>query len=166
MRIPPLYHQPLWQRFFAGFAIGGFISWFLFFYMYGGMQEKQIQMISNQEETIKDLEKKLGVLEEDYKALNKQNEEKLLVQDISVAIENYKLYQLDRLSVMEAQESIKDDLDFLITKDIESVYAGKVLLKKSIENKIIEINKKRYKIEVTEMMFYTKVSIQVKIRRI
>ena len=39
MRIPPYYRKPTWQQFFAGMAIGGVISWFIFFYIFGVWQE-------------------------------------------------------------------------------------------------------------------------------
>jgi hypothetical protein len=38
-------------------------------------------------------------------------------------------------------------------------------LKKSIENKIVTINKKRYDLEVVEIMFYTKMNIEIKVKR-
>ncbi|WP_153123948.1 sporulation membrane protein YtrI [Peribacillus tepidiphilus] len=166
MRIPPYYKNPLWQRFFSGVALGTIISWVVFLYLYGNMQERQAQLIHAQREEIKDLNLKNEVWENEYKALNEQNEQKLTVQDISVHITNDKIYNLDPLSVTEAQEAIKDDLSSLIAKDIETVYKGKDLLQKSIENKIIEINKKRYRIIVSEIMFFTTLTIEVKIRQI
>lgn len=62
MRIPPYYRNSHWQRFFAGMAIGGIISWFIFLYIFGEWQEKYSMEISKQEETIRDLtkEKKYG----------------------------------------------------------------------------------------------------------
>ena len=39
MRIPPYHRTPTWQRFFAGAALGGLISWVIFFYMHGVQQE-------------------------------------------------------------------------------------------------------------------------------
>ena len=77
-----------------------------------------------------------------------------------------KVYNLDKLSVAEAEDVIRDDLASLIAKDVKSIYNGKVLLKKSIENKFIEINKKQYRLEVVEIMFYTELYIEVKLKRI
>lgn len=166
MRIPPFYNYPSWQRFFAGLAIGALISWSLFFYMFGIQQEKQILTIQSQKEQIEDLNKKIMIWETDYQKLNEQTERVLMIQDVQVKITNEKTYNLDKLSVAEAEDVIRDDLSSLIAKDVKSIYNGKGLLKKSIENKFIEINKKQYRLEVVEIMFYTEMYIEVKLKRI
>lgn len=166
MRVPPYYRQPLWQRFFAGALIGGLISWCLFFYMYGVMQEKQVQKIDRQIEEIKDLNQKLTLWEDDYQKLNDKNQQKLTIQEVQVLITNEKIHNLDRLSVAEAQEAVRDDFTSLITKDVESVFRNKDLLKKSIENKVIEINKKRYRLQLAEIIFYTTIYIEVRLVRL
>ncbi|MEK4537783.1 sporulation membrane protein YtrI [Peribacillus butanolivorans] len=165
MRIPPFHRSPTWQRFFAGAALGGLISWVIFFYMYGVQQETQIRIIHDQREEIKDLNEKIGIWEQEYKKLNQQNEEILTIQEVEVTITNGKIYSLDQLSVAEAEDVIEDDLSSLLAKDVVSVYNGKMLLKKSIENKIVNINKKRYTLEVVEIMFYTKMNIEIKLKR-
>lgn len=166
MRIPPFFSYPSWQRFFAGLAIGSLISWVLFFYMFGIQQEKQIRTIQLQKEQLEDLNNKIAIWEEDYQKLNEQTEEVLMIQEVQVKINNGKTYNLDKLSVAEAEDVIRDDLTSLIAKDVKSIYNGKVLLKKSIENKFIEINKKQYRLEVVEIMFYTEMYIEVKLKRI
>lgn len=165
MRIPPYHRLPTWQRFFAGAALGGLLSWVIFFYMYGVQQETQIRIIHEQREEMKDLNGKIAIWEQDYKKLNQQNEEILTIQEVEVKITNGEFYSLDQLSIADAEDVIEDDLSSLLAKDVVSVYNGKMLLKKSIENKIIEINKKRYELEVYEIMFYTKMNIELKIKR-
>ncbi|MFJ7744362.1 sporulation membrane protein YtrI [Peribacillus sp. NPDC097295] len=165
MRIPPYHRLPTWQRFFAGAALGGLLSWVIFFYMYGVQQETQIRIIHEQREEMKDLTEKIAIWEQDYKKLNQQNEEILTIQEVEVKISNGEFYSLDQLSIADAEDVIEDDLSSLLAKDVVSVYNGKTLLKKSIENKIIEINKKRYELEVYEIMFYTKMNIELKIKR-
>lgn len=132
--------------------------------MYGVQQETQIRIIHDQREEIKDLNEEIAIWEQEYKKLNQQNEEILTIQEVEVTITNGK-YSLDRLSIAEAEDVIEDDLSSLLAKDIVSVYNGKMLLKKSIENKIVDINKKRYKLEVVEIMFYTKMNIEIKLKR-
>ncbi|MDM5211343.1 sporulation membrane protein YtrI [Peribacillus sp. RS7] len=165
MRIPPYHRAPTWQRFFAGAALGGLISWVMFFYMHGVQQEKQIRTIHEQREEIKDLNGEIAIWEQDYKKLNQQNEEILTIQEVEVTITNGKTYSLDQLSIAEAEDVIEDDLSSLLAKDVVSVYNGKMLLIKSIENKKLIINKKRYDLEVVEIMFYTKMNIEIKVKR-
>ena len=134
--------------------------------MYGIQQDKQILTIQSQKEQIDDLNKKIAIWEEDYQKLNEQNEEVLRIQEVVVKIKNGKNYNLDKLSVAEAEDVIRDDLASLIAKDLKTIYDGKVLLKKSIENKFIKINKKQYRLEVVEIIFYTKMYIEVKLKRV
>lgn len=166
MRIPPYYRLPTWQRFFAGVVIGAIGSWFVFFYMYGVLQEKQISIIEIQRKEIHELKIKVGIWEQDFNKLNEETEKHLSVKEIRVNIINDRFYDLDKLSVAEAEEVIRTDLTTLITKNVEDVYKTKALLKKSIENKILEINKKRYRIEITEILFYKNMEIEVKLHRL
>lgn len=166
MRIPPFYRKPTWQRFFAGVIIGALMCWVLFFYMFGVQQEKQVHTIWEQNELIKDLNKKIAIWEEDYQKLNNQNEKVLTIQEVQIHISNGKNYNIDKLSIAEAEDVIRDDLASLIAKDVKTIYNGRVLLKKSIENKFIEINKKQYRLEVVEIMFYTEMYIEVKLKRV
>lgn len=166
MRIPPYYRLPTWQRFFAGVVIGAIGSWFVFFYMYGVLQEKQISIIEIQRKEIHELKIKVGIWEQDFNKLNEETEKHLSVKEIRVNIVNDRFYDLDKLSVAEAEEVIRTDLTTLITKNVEDVYKTKALLKKSIENKILEINKKRYRIEITEIFFYKNMEIEVKLHRL
>ncbi|MEH6949466.1 sporulation membrane protein YtrI [Bacillus sp. JJ634] len=166
MRIPPYHRNPTWQRFLAGVALGSLISWVLFFYLFGIQQERQIVKIQEQEETILNLNQKISIWEEEYHKLNEQTEKGLTIQDVQVKIINGSYYKLDSLSIAETEEAIRDDLASLIAKDVKTIYNGRILLKKSIENKIIDINKKKYRLEVTELIFYTDMYIEVKLERL
>ena len=124
-----------WQRFFAGVVIGAIIGWVVFFYMYGKMQENLTQEIIEQKQEISNLNDKIAIWEKESESLNEETEKKLTIQDIQITIENYRQYDLDLLSVLQAQEAIRKDLSSLISKDLETVYKGKLLIKKTIENK-------------------------------
>jgi hypothetical protein len=164
MRIPPLYRKPSWQRFFAGMAIGGAISWCIFLYIYGVWQEENTELIRKQSQDIVDLNEEKKIWQEEYKEINKRKIEQLTVQKINIRITNWEKYKLDSLSVLETEDAVRDDISQMIAKDIETVYKSKDLLKKIIENKPIKINDKRYKLKVKEMVFYTNLSIQLEIQ--
>ena len=164
MRIPPLYRRPAWQRFFAGMAVGGVISWCIFLYIYGVWQEENTELIRKQAQEIVDLKDEKKIWQEEYKEINKRKIEQLTVQKINIRITNFEKYKLDSLSVLETEDSVRDVISMMIAKDIETVYKSKDLLKKIIENKPIKINDKRYKLKVKEMVFYTNLSIQLEIQ--
>ncbi|MGZ4161685.1 MAG: sporulation membrane protein YtrI [Neobacillus sp.] len=163
MRIPPFYRRPSWQRFFSGMAIGGAISWCIFIYIFGVLEEKHTKLIGIQKQEIKDLQSEKKIWQDEYKEMNKRNIEKLTIQKINVKIINSERYKLDSLSVLETEDSVKDDISMLIAKDMETAFKSKGLIKKIIENKLVTINDKRYKLNVKEMVIYTTLSVELEI---
>jgi hypothetical protein len=164
MRIPPYYRKRSWQRFLAGVAIGGLISWFIFLYIFGEWQEKYSKQIKKQEEDIADLIQDKKIWQEEYKELNKKNQKQLTIQDIKIKVKNSDKYKLDSFSVFEIEKQIKEDINIMEAKDLDTVYKSRELIKKIIENKVFKINEKRYRAEVKEMVIYTTLSIQVDIK--
>ena len=164
MRIPPYFRRPAWQRFFAGMAIGGIISWFIFLYIFGEWNEKYSKEIKRQREEIADLENDIKIWQEDYKELNKLNSQKLIVQEIKVKIQNSDKYKLDSFSVFEIEDEIIEDIKMMKAKDIETVDKSSDLIKKIIENKVFKVNDKRFRVEIKQIKIYTTLSIKVDIK--
>lgn len=165
MRIPPYYKQPAWQRFLAGTAVGGCISWLIFLFMFGTLQERNSALIEKQAVQIKELRGYIQIWQEDYQKLNKKNEEMLTIQKIDVKIMGFERYRItDRQSIFEAEEAVKEDLKSLITKDLAVAYKNKEIIKKTVENKSFEINGKTYRLEVKELYFYTTVALIAEIK--
>nr|WP_263325440.1 sporulation membrane protein YtrI [Neobacillus sp. Marseille-Q6967] len=163
MRIPSYYRYPSWQRFFAGAAIGAAISWCIFLYIFGVWQEKHTTLIDQQKEEIIDLNEEKKIWQEEYKEINKRTIEQLTIQKVNVKITNSEKYHLDSLSVLEIEDSVKDDISMMTAKDLDTVFKSKELIKKIIQNKTIKLNDKRYKLQVKEMVIYTTLSIQLEI---
>lgn len=165
MRIPPLYRQSAWQRFLAGAAVGGCISWLVFLFMFGTMQHRQSTLIERQAIQIKELEGYIDIWQEDYQKLNKENEEMLIIQQIEVKIRDFEKYKInDRQRVFEAEEAIKEDLQSLIAKDLTTAYQNKDMIIRTVENKRVEINGRKYSFHVEELFFYTTVSIELRLK--
>jgi len=164
MRIPPYYHYPSWQRFFAGVIIGGIISWLIFLYMFGVLQEEQAKIIKKQQDEIVDLEKEKQIWQNDFAELNKKNKELLTVHEIKVKIINYERFNIDPLSIYEKEEEVKEDLSMMLAKDLEFVFKSRDLLKRVIQNKTIKINDKRYSLEINELFIYTTLTVHLEIK--
>ncbi|MFE8703728.1 sporulation membrane protein YtrI [Cytobacillus sp. FJAT-54145] len=164
MRIPPYYRLPAWQRLFAGMAIGGMISWCIFLYVFGEWQEEYSKEIQKQAEEIRDLKKEKDIWQNDYQELNKKNLEQLRVQEIQVKITNRDKFKLDSLSAYEMEEAIKEDIEMLLAKDIDTAFKNRQLIRKVIENKTFKANDKRYRLEIKEIVFYTTISIQLNLK--
>ncbi|MCU9614197.1 sporulation protein [Caldibacillus lycopersici] len=163
MRVPPYYRSPNWQRVFFGVVIGAIISWCVFLFMFGKMQEKQAQTIHKQEELIAELEKEKNIWQEDYKKLNDKNLELLTVQEIVVKLTNANKYHIDSLSEFQVTEDIKEDINMVLAKDLNLVFNSRELLKKAIENRPVRINNKRYKLIIREMVIYTTLIIRIEL---
>ncbi|KAB7705913.1 sporulation protein [Bacillus aerolatus] len=162
MRVPSLHKKPKAKWVLAGAAIGFCLSWLLFLYMFGAMQERQTVVLEKQKNDISELRTQLEIWQEEFKELNKKNLHKLTVQEIEVDIINYEKYGIDDAqSIFSAKEQIKKDLSVLYAKDLETVYSHKELIRQSIENKTLKINKRSYSLHVKEWHFYTTIHIQL-----
>jgi len=165
MRVPTLHRKPVWQRFFAGVVIGGCISWMIFLFMYGTLQEKQSIVIKRQNSIIKDLKDEKKIWQDEWDKLTKKNAEMLIVQNVSVKINRYEKYGIkDSHSIFEKEEEIKEDLRSLIAKDINGVYQNKDLIFKTIENKTLKINNRRYKLVIKDILFYSTINIYLELK--
>ncbi|WP_150222998.1 sporulation membrane protein YtrI [Bacillus atrophaeus] len=163
MRVPQLYRKPGWQRFFAGMMCGAVISWVIFLFTYGTFQEEQVTLIAEQQEHVKDLNNQISIYQEDLHKLNEDNKKMLLIQSVDVKLLNSEKYKISQPDKTKFEEHIKDDISEVITKDIESVYKTKELLKRTIENKIYTINEKKYEAEVKELIIYTRLTVEIEI---
>ncbi|MFT4415156.1 sporulation membrane protein YtrI [Fredinandcohnia humi] len=164
MRVPPFYQKPGWQRFFAGVAVGALISWFVFLYQFGVLQEKQLQLLTTQQSEIKDLQDRNNTLIEDAKKLNESNKNKLKIQDFKVEFINQKKHDLGTLNLHILSDAVIKDLNHLIGKDIESVSINKELLRKAIENKQYTLDDKNYKLQIYAIYFDTTLEITLNIQ--
>ncbi|WP_064092610.1 sporulation membrane protein YtrI [Rossellomorea aquimaris] len=164
MRIPPYYRLPSWQRFFSGMVIGGIISWIIFLFMYGTMHEKQSTLIKEQKNHISKLENTLSYLQEEYKQLNTDKQDELTIQEVKIKILNNTKTKVELLSIHETEDRISQDLRSLLTKDLETVYQNKELIRKIIENKTVKIDDKAFSLKVKEMYFFTTTQITLELR--
>lgn len=164
MRIPPYNRSVNWQRFFSGVFIGAIISWLIFIYMFGELQEKQTKTIKKQQEFIADLEKEKQIWQEDFKKLNEKNKQLLTVNEIQVKIINADQYHIDPLSAFEIEKVVKEDIRMVLAKDVELIFNSREFIRKAIENKYVEINDKRYRLAIKEMVIYTTLIIHIQIK--
>jgi hypothetical protein len=164
MRVPSFYRSKSFQRMLFGTVIGAILSWLFFLYVYGQMQEEQVTTIRKQQEQIANLEKEKNIWQEDFKKLNEKNKELLTVQELSIKITNASKYKIDPLSLFEAEEEIKKEVDStILAKNLDELFKDRGLLIKLIENKPIEISDRKYKLSVKKFILYTTVIIEVEL---
>ncbi|WP_410983446.1 sporulation membrane protein YtrI [Bacillus cereus] len=165
MRVPNASTAKRWYLFLAGAAVGGILSWFIFLYIYGVFQQEQASTIAEQKQIIKQQKEKLHVLLEDHDKLNKENKQLLTIQEIKIKIANGDKYDLDNLTLENITTSIHNDLQHLLTKNIQSIAQNKELLKKAIENKVYKHYDRIYRFKVDMISFDTVLEISINIKQ-
>ncbi|MEN1935134.1 sporulation membrane protein YtrI [Paenibacillus sp. 102] len=165
MRVPNTSTSKRWYLFLGGAAVGGVLSWFIFLYIYGVFQQEQTSKIEEQKQIIRKQEEKLRVLLDDQDKLNKENKQLLTIQEIKIKIVNGDKYDLDNLTLENITTSIHNDLQHLLTKNIQSIAQNKELLKKVIENKAYKHYDRTYRFKVDTISFDTVLEISINIKQ-
>ncbi|TMW71711.1 sporulation membrane protein YtrI [Alteribacter natronophilus] len=164
MRIPPLYRDKSWQRFTAGVILGMLIGWLFFLYNFGYVYDKMIIEIGKQRTTIENLENTVEILQKDQDEMNRENQEKLTVQEIRVNFINEREVNLSELTIFELRSAVESELELIKNKGIESVFSSRELLKKAVENKTFRINNdKKYQLKIEHFMIYTTTEVDISI---
>lgn len=165
MRIPPFYKIPSWQRFFAGVIIGMIIGFAFFLALYGVAQERQMTTILEQKGEIKDLKKRIKVLEEDKKEKNEKLQDVLTVQEITIDITVPDKYQdkVNRLTRHELESKIKEQLLSLVNRDLQNVFENRQLIDNTIEGRSFTVDDRNFQFEVVNKLIYTDLRITVSI---
>ncbi|UTR11374.1 hypothetical protein MM300_03320 [Evansella sp. LMS18] len=163
MRVPPLYNDKSWQRFFAGLAIGIIFGWLFFLYHFGLVHEKLVLEINRQKTTIEHQEQTIEVLRKDQDEINEQNQKQLTVQDIHISFVNEKDVKLSELTYHELKGAVEGELEVVRNKDIDTIAGSKDFLLKTVENKIFIIGEKRYQLKVEQLILYTALEMYLRI---
>ncbi|HHW37177.1 MAG TPA: sporulation protein [Bacillales bacterium] len=163
MRIPPFYQLRSWQRFLAGVAVGTFLGWLVFLYMYGHVHDKQINLLMEQKAKIQDLEEQKAIWQKDYEKFNEETKKKLIIEDIKIHFTNEKKLMLNEFTKFNLREAIKRDINSLIKLDVETVSKNNQLIIKTIENKVITIEGQKYQMKVEQLHLFTRLDLYLKV---
>lgn len=159
MRIPPYYQLTSVQRFLAGVFIGAVIGWLTFLFMFGQIQDKQINLILKQQTIIRQLEDEKEIWQKDYENWNAESKKKLTIEEINIYFTNEKKLLLNEYIKYKLQEAIRTDIKSLIKMDIESVSKNNELIINTIENKITTIEGQKYKMKVQQLHLFTRLDL-------
>ncbi|PYZ93745.1 hypothetical protein CR194_11365 [Salipaludibacillus keqinensis] len=163
MRIPPLYRDKSWQRFFAGFFIGLLFGWMFFLYHFGTVHEKLVLEIGDQQTEIEKHVKMIEILREDQDEQNEENQKLLTVQDIRIYFMNEDDVRLSELTLHELRGAVESELGEVRNKNIETVANSRNFILKTVQNKIFIVNDKRYQLKVEQLFLSTTLEMHVMI---
>lgn len=163
MRIPPFYQLRSWQRFLAGVLVGTIMGWLVFLFMFGHVQDKQINLIMEQEVKIRDLENEKAIWQKDYEKFNEETKKKLIIEEIKIIFTNEKKLMLNEFTKFNLKEAIKQDINSLIKLDIETVAKNNQLIINTIQNKVITIEGQKYRMKVEQIHLFTRLDLYLKV---
>jgi uncharacterized protein YfeS len=165
MRIPQYSHDPGWQRFIAGLVLGIIIGWLLFIILSGIAQERQINLINQQKDQIKELKNEKEIWLDDVKKQNEKLQQKLTIQDIQIDFSNEKEINLGEAEQSKLKGQIKDQLSSLYNQSIETAAANRELIN-LIQNQPYTIDKNQYRVHIQSLVIYSTVEITLKIEKV
>lgn len=163
MRIPPYYQFRSWQRFLAGIFIGTIVGWLVFLFIYGHMQDEQINLILKQQGIIRDLENAKEIWQKDYEKWNEENKKKLIIEEINIYFTNEKKLMLNEFTKFHLQEAIKADINSLLKQDIETAAKNNQIIINTIENKVITLEGQKYQMKVEQLHLFTRLELYLKV---
>jgi hypothetical protein len=152
MHIPPYYKRRGFQYFFVGILVGIILSYLFFLYIEGQLTERWIEQNVSLRKDVVNLQNQINELLKDRENLSKEKEKKLTVQDINVTISNAEQLKLDKFFIYELTSQIKNELIELIGNSVDSLAENRTLIRSTIENKVIKIDKFTYRSDLTELI--------------
>ncbi|WP_042146356.1 sporulation membrane protein YtrI [Paucisalibacillus sp. EB02] len=161
MHIPRYYRKPGWQRFLVGIFFGGLISYWVVLFMYGTMYERLLEENSKIQEKLNDAENKILALEKDKEDLNEKSKQKITIEEIDLVILNAKDLKIDKLLLHQLEGLVKEEIDDIIGRNIESIADSDSLLFSSIENKTFKVDDFTYYFEIERLIISPTVRIVV-----
>ncbi|MGL4522452.1 MAG: sporulation membrane protein YtrI [Bacilli bacterium] len=147
-----------------GCIVGSILSWLIFLYMYGEMQNIQSREIKKKDATIAQLNERISLLLEDNEKQNEKNREMLTIQSLDVRLLVPASLLIGSVSKLHIEQSLLRDYNHLLTHSIQSVSEQQTLLITSIENKPYRIDDRLYKLSVRQIVFDKVLKITVELR--
>ena len=100
---------------------------------------------------VTELKQQNEALLQDNKDINEKNKERLTVNQIEIEISNADEFKLDRLSISQLNEMIKNEINHIIGQDIDVVSDSEQLLQSTIENKQFSVDELTYYFEIEKL---------------
>lgn len=163
MHIPPYYKRKSWQRFFAGVFIGMVVAFVIFMFMYGKYSERWIEENMELHSKLNQLQYNYNNLTKDKEELDRKSKEQLTISSIEIELLDTKKLKLDRLIIFQLKDLIKQQLQTVIGKDLETVYKNRKLVESTIENKQYVVDDFTYSVRVEQLTIYKTLYLSLKV---
>lgn len=161
MHIPPYHKKASWQRFFVGLFFGALISYGIVIYMYGQMYEDLLEKNLSLQSELNDVKKQNDSLLKTNEDLDEQSKKPMTVESISIIIDNKEELKLDTFTIHKLEDLIKQDIDYLIGKDVNVVSESEELLISAVENNTYEVDDFSYEFKVSKLIISNHIKITI-----
>lgn len=159
MHFFPFYKKRNYQIFILGILFGAVIAYVTLLYMHGKMYENVLVEQVKLKMEIKELKKQNETLIDDKEEMEEQSE--ATVKGIQVEFTNSKKLKFDRLTTLQLENMVKNELANIIGKTIQSVSESDDLLITVIENKTFTIDDQSYEFEVKKVSISEKIKLSL-----
>src|SRR5690625_4025447 len=149
MQIPPFYKYKSYHIFIIAALSGAIIAYIVLLYMNGHMHDNVVVARVELKMEIKEIRKQNEKLSNDKEEMEAQSS--ATVKGIQIEFENAKELKFDRLSTLQLENMVKNELANVIGKTIQSVSESDDLLVTVIENKTFTIDDHSYQFEVKKI---------------
>lgn len=161
MHIPPFYKKQSWQRFFVGVFFGALIAYIIVLFMYGRMYEDLLERNMALQSELNDVKKQNESLLETNENLDEQSKQPITVKEIELFLMNKNELKLDTFTTHKLEELVKEEINHLIGKDIETVAKSDELLTSTIQNKVYDVDDFSYKFKIIKLTISSTIKITV-----
>ncbi|MFC4388231.1 sporulation membrane protein YtrI [Gracilibacillus marinus] len=167
MHIPPLYKKPSWQRFLTGVALGSFIGYLLFLFMFGQMQEDWIEENLDLRKQLQELNQNYETLLENHRVLDEKANDAMEIKEIEITFTNLKILKIDtdRILIHQLDDSIRQEANQLLGKHMDEVESNLDLLIRAIENKTIAVEPYKFQANVTRVLISEKLLLAIELEK-
>ncbi|MEI3606042.1 hypothetical protein SPD48_10090 [Pseudogracilibacillus sp. SE30717A] len=157
MHFSPYHKKRSWQLIIIGTLIGSFLAYITFTFMHGKMYENLLSENLQLKTKVGELEQQNNALLQDKEDLEEKSTN--TVQSVQIIFSNKEQLKLDRLIIHELEELIKNEINFIIGKEVQSLSENDDLLISLLENKIFTIDDLSYQFDVHKLFLSEKVKI-------
>lgn len=163
MHVPHYHKKRSWQIFLLGVFAGSIIAYLVFSLMYSKMYEQILTQNVQLRTQVTELEHQNEALLQDQEDREEQKTGHT-VQKIEIEFSNHNELRLDRLIIHELEDLLKNEINYIIGKDIESLTENDDLLITVIENKTFTIDDLSYQFEVKKLFISEQVKVTLHIK--
>lgn len=157
MHVPPFYKRRSWQHFFIGVGVGAVCSYLFFLFVYGEMYHSLHVRHAKLSTELQDVKRQNEALQRDK---SDEGEAAFIIEDIVIRFAPSEKVRLNRLQLLTLENMIKEELEPIIGRTVQSIVENEEFVISMLENKRFDIDDavfqcRTYKLYITNEVIWT-----------